>query len=141
MKNRLWEMPEPSSAAVSGFVLLISDGRNLDLRFDYDRNGKVITGGIRFRRVRGHRHRAELYATDWHIADAYDALVEVRSSEWIQELTDAAPEDRRSDWAMHHFMITLDSAGTYEIVAQSWEILPEVEGSLSTVSGHSVEIG
>lgn len=131
MKERLWELPEPSTSAASDAVLLTTNGGDLELRFDYDRDGKAFNGGIRFRRVRAHRHCAELYTTEWHITDAYDTLVEVKPSEWVQELLDAAPADGRNTFVMHHFMITLDSAGTYEVVAESWEPLPEREGALT----------
>lgn len=130
MKRRLWETPEPSTASVSGFVRFTTDGRDVELRFDYDRDGDSYSAGLSFRSVRAFRHRAELYLTEWHITDAYDALVEVTPSEWIAELVAAAPADRRGDWNMRHFMITLDSAGCYEVVAADWEALPEVSGSL-----------
>jgi hypothetical protein len=30
---------------------------------------------------------------------------------------------------MHHFMIYLDSAGCFEVIAESWEVLPEEPGA------------
>jgi hypothetical protein len=132
VKQRLWETSAPSTAAVSGFVLLTSNGEAVELRFDYDRDGTTYTGGLRFHRVRAHRHRAELYLTEWHLTDAYDTLVEVSPSDWVETLRSAAPSDRRGDWTMRHFMITFDSAGCYEIAAEDWEAFAEVAGRLTT---------
>lgn len=134
MKEKLWEAPEPSTAGVSGFVLLTSNGRDLELRFDYDRDGSVFTIGIRFHTVRAHRYRAELYLQPWHITGVYDTLVVLQPSEWVKELRDAAAVDQRNAWVMQHFMITLDSAGCFEVVAESWEVMPEIRGSLSKLT-------
>lgn len=79
-----------------------------------------------FDRVRAYRHRAESHCTVWHL-DAYDTLVEVENSAWVAELLEAMPEDMRSLFEMHHYMIYLDSSGCYEVVAASWRFLPEVE--------------
>lgn len=130
-KERRWETPEPSTASVSGFVLLVANGRDLELRFDFDRDGIALTSGLRFTKVRAYRHRQELYETEWHISSAYDTLVEVLPSDWVNELRSAAPPDQRNAWTMKHFMITLDSAGCFEVVAEGWEALPETEGTLS----------
>jgi hypothetical protein len=138
IKQRLWELPEGSTTGVSGFVLLTTAGGDLDLYFDYVRNGAIYTGGLRFGSVRAHRHRAELYLTAWHITDAYEALVEVTASDWLAELTRAAPADRRHEWPMRHFMIMFDSDGCYEVAAATWEVRPEVQGRLSAVSAHLI---
>ena len=61
--------------------------------------------------------------------ETYDNLVEVKDSEWVKELKENTSEMFRSTWDMHHYMIFLDSSGCYEVVAQSWEALPEEEGA------------
>jgi hypothetical protein len=105
--------------------VIFEDGQGgVRLRFTFWREDELIEEGIRFDRVRAHRHRAESHCTVWHI-DAYDTLVEVRDSEWVAELREAMPEDMRGLFEMHHYMIYLDSEGCYEVVAKSWEFLPE----------------
>ena len=101
------------------------------ISFDYDRDGKTFIAGYRFSKVRAVRYRAELYLTEWHIEHAYDALVEVLDSEWISELRDAAPADLRDTWERHHYMLTLDSFGSIEVVAASWSAIPETPGIMT----------
>jgi hypothetical protein len=104
------------------------------IRFGYNKNGLEYHAGIRFKRVYATRTRAEGCCTAWHIEDAYDTLVEVVGSPWVEELqTDTADRQRRlgEKWEMHHYMIYLDSAGCFEVIAASWEALPEEQGSWS----------
>jgi hypothetical protein len=49
----------------------------------------------------------------------------VTGSDWVSELTAAEPTGTRGSWEMHHFMIYIDSAGCYEVAAQSWFLVPE----------------
>ena len=121
-------LPEPSTALLSE-VLLTKRGGTLTLRYDYDRDGQAYRSGLRFLGVRAHRHRAESHCTDAHVRDAYDALVEVDPSEWVAELRDAARAKGQDGREMHHYMLYLDSAGCFEVVASAWEALPEERGS------------
>jgi hypothetical protein len=93
------------------------------LRMVFWRDGEVSSGGLRFGQVRAFRHRAEGHSTKWHIDEVYDTLVEVEGSEWVAELRRA----QKSSWPpeIHHYMIYIDSAGSYEIAALDWEWLPE----------------
>lgn len=129
-KTVLWELPEPSTARVSPFVLTRLRGGTLEIRVDYDRDGDAFNIGVRFDAVRAFRFRAELYATPWQIRDAYDSLVEVLPSAWVSELRADAPSTSRDEWVMRHFMITIDGAGCYEAIARDFSISPEEDGPL-----------
>jgi hypothetical protein len=69
------------------------------------------------------RKRAERCCTAWHIEGAYDTLVEVVDSRWVEEMRVDTAEPFRDKWATHHYMIYLDSVGCFEIIAESWTAL------------------
>jgi hypothetical protein len=124
-KAELYHMPEPSTSSVTDARLCGSI-----LYFDYDREGTAYRSGIRFKHVLATRTRAERCCKAWHI-EAYDTLVEVEGSPWVEELRADTAERWRSEWEMHHYMIYLDSAGCFEVIAASWEVLREEVGSWS----------
>jgi hypothetical protein len=49
----------------------------------------------------------------------------IEASAWLAEMRNDTPE---STWEMHHYMIYLDSAGCFEVIAASCEVLPEEAG-------------
>jgi hypothetical protein len=56
-------------------------------------------------------------------------LVEVLDSSWVNELKGRVSEDLNDAWQLNHYMIYFDSDGCFEIIAASWSISPEMEGS------------
>ncbi len=123
-------LPEPSTSSISG-VRLEFPGGTLRLLFDYDKDGITCNSGLMFKRVRAHSHIAESHCPAWKIEASYDKLVKISDSELIKELLESTVEDQRASFSLNHYMIYFDSDGCYEIVAESWEALPEKEGSLS----------
>lgn len=123
-------LPEPSTSSVSG-VRLEFPGGALRLQFDYDRDGVIYNSGLLFKNVRAHRHTADSHCPAWKIEKAYDNLIEVSSSKLVEELLESTAEDQCSSWALNHYMIYFDSDGCYEVIAESWETLPENQGSLN----------
>ncbi len=103
------------------------DGQGVSpaIRFGYEQDGKEHRGGIKFNRVLAMRKRAERCCTPWHIEGAYDTLVEVENSDWVAELRGDTNEQWRNKWETHHYLIYLDSAGCFEVVAESWAALPD----------------
>ena len=121
-KKPLYTVPVPST----GFVTeAYWDGKAVPpaIRFAYVINGIGRGGGIEFRRISAMRKRAEVCCTAWHIEGAYDTLVEVHGSPWIEEIRADTSEQWRDRWEMHHFMIYLDSVGCFEVIAESWAAL------------------
>jgi hypothetical protein len=89
----------------------------------------VIYGsGLDFHGVRAYRWRAESHCTLWHIDGVYDTVAEVKRSKWVAALTAAEPKESRGRFEMHHYMIYLDSSGSYEIIAASWSLLSDTLG-------------
>jgi hypothetical protein len=122
-KHVVWELSFPSTE-LEDVAFAEEAGGSVALAMVNYAATKPFTLGLRFLRVRAYRHRAESHCTVWHI-DAYDQLMEVEDSEWVAELLEATPADMREDFEMHHYVIYVDSSGCYEIVAKSWEALPE----------------
>jgi hypothetical protein len=108
-------------------VRLEDAGAEVRLIFEMSASVPAKESGVFFDDVRAYRHRAESHCTEWHIG-AYDSVVEVEDSEWVAELLAAMPPDMRDLFEMHHYMIYLDSAGCYEVVAASWAFVPAAEG-------------
>lgn len=85
----------------------------------------MYVGGLRFMGVRAYKFRAEGHCTPWHVDDAYDNLVEVERSAWIDELLAAGSSEPRPNWKIRHFLIFIDGSGAYEVAAEDCEWLPE----------------
>lgn len=100
-------------------------GASPAIRFGYDKDGIEYLGGIEFHRVLTMRKRAERCCTALHIEGAYDTLVEVEDSPWVQEIRVDINAQWRDKWEMHHYLIYLDNAGCFEAIAESWAALPE----------------
>ena len=88
----------------------------------YVRDGVEYKSGLRFNRIRASRLLSEPFCTAWHIEDAYDTLVEIKNSTWINEFDKKLHKEA---WELHHYLIYLDSAGSFEFIAKDWELLPE----------------
>lgn len=97
----------------------------LELAYEYSKDDTWVRGGLRFERAGAYRHRGESRCTLWHVADVYDTLVEVVPSEWVAELDAALEANRGGPREIHHYMIYVDSAGSFEVAAASWSWLPE----------------
>jgi hypothetical protein len=118
----------PLSSEPSAFteaVIFTHPGGDAELRCLYERGGSKYSGGLHFYRVRAYRFRAEGHCTPWHIEQAYDTLVEIEQSEWVDELLAAEPSETWGHWTIRHFLIFLDGAGAYEVAAENVEWLQE----------------
>ena len=117
-KKALYQAPVPSTE-FEGTTRLCGN----ILYFQYYRDGVLYRSGIRFTQMPATRTRAERCCTAWHIDGAYDTLVEVEGSSWVSEVRADTQQQWRDSWATHHYMIYLDSAGCFEVIADSWEAL------------------
>lgn len=125
VKKLLYTMPVPSTE----FDAYMDRGT---IRYEYHRDdGLLYRSGIQFNQMPAMRKRSERCCTLWHIEGVYDTLVEVEASPWVEEIRADTNEYWRYKWEMHHYMIYLDSAGCFEVIAASWDVLPEEVGSWS----------
>jgi hypothetical protein len=121
-KKPLHVVPVPSTSFTTEAYF---DGQGIPpaIRFGYQKDGVKHQGGIEFSKVLAVRTRAERCCKSWHIQGAYDTLVEVEGSPWVEEMRADTAEQWRNEWETHHYMIYLDSAGCFEIIAESWAAL------------------
>jgi hypothetical protein len=120
-KKPLYTIPVPSTTFTTEAYF---DGRGVSptIHFGYGKDGVTHRGGIKFGGVVAVRTRAESCCTAWHIEGAYDTLVEIEGSPWSDEIRADTQEMWRNKRQMHHYMIYLDSAGCFEIIAESWAV-------------------
>jgi hypothetical protein len=123
-KVQLGVLSVPSTSFTSD-VVLEAPGGSVTLSFEFRRGTERYRGGVRFDKVRAYRFRAEGHCTAWHVEGAYDTIAEVTGSDWVGELAAAEPAQTWGSWETRHFMIYIDSAGCYEVAAQSWSLVPE----------------
>jgi hypothetical protein len=97
------------------------------LYYNYVRDGAAHSSGIRFNRVPAHRFRTERCCKVWHL-QSRDILSEVEDSEWVREIRADTVESYRDSEVMHHYVIYVTHVGMFEIIAESWEALPDEEG-------------
>jgi hypothetical protein len=119
----LYEFPKGTTAPNDG----VSFWRYV--RFEYGiRDHGWCRRAIEFKGVVARRERGESCSTEWHY-EADDRLIEIEDSDWLKEIC----ADTRKDWRhlcekKHHYMITLRDMDTVELIADSWELLPEEKG-------------
>lgn len=99
------------------------NGSDSAIRFTWNRDGTAQQGGIQFRSVSAFRQTAERCCTAWHVEEAYDTLVEVEDSTWVNEIRVDMDSHWQIRFGMHHYMIYLDSVGCFEVIAESWRAL------------------
>src|SRR5579863_3471473 len=99
-KEPLYAVPVPSTSFT---VEPYFDGRGVlpAIRFGYHKDGVEHQGGIEFSKLAAVRTRVERCCTPWHIEGAYDTLVEVVGSSWVEEMRADIAERWRYEWEMH----------------------------------------
>ena len=125
-KRALAKLPAPSGSFRSEPQFAVPAGQ-VQLTYEYGGPGDWVRGGLVFTGACAYRHRGESRCTPWHVEGVYDTLVEVVPSDWISEL-DAVFDEHQAGMprrGLHHFMIYVDSAGSYEVAAAEWSWLPE----------------
>jgi hypothetical protein len=121
-----FELPVPSTESIHD-ARVAQYGKVAILRFDYYQDSKARRSGIRFDEVIALKTRGERACTSWHIR-SYDKLTEVVDSEWAKQMREELPYQYRSQFEHRHFMIYLDSAGCFEVLAKGFQVIPEEDG-------------
>ncbi len=129
--KELWKFPVPSTAIADGGVQLLYPGGDALLLFDYydeSKNDAIFNSGISFKMAQAHRHRSEMFTNT--LMDAYDCLVEVTDSDWVDEFK-RINKEIADYWDIKHYAIFLKSCGLFEFIASDYSILETKEGGLS----------
>ncbi len=124
--KRHYELPVCSTDSVTDPIVWCF-GKTATIFFDYFVSGEPRRSGIRFVETIALRTYNERFG---QIAGNYDHLTEYLDSPWLSELERRSDRLYRDELASYrHFGIYLDSAGSFEVLAKGFEILPEEPGS------------
>lgn len=105
----------PTTAAVRE-PRFVMDNDSLVINYflgDPEQQGLCCTQQIRFSNVAAVRSINEPYVETWIWEQAYDQLVILNPSPWLNELTTGSPITNK----LHHFAIVVDSFGSTEVLA------------------------
>ncbi len=91
---------------------------------------KTYNSGLRFKNVKAHSSSAELHCADWK-SDALDKLMRIDQSPWKKKLLENLTSNPCDSEIMNHYLIYFDGTGSIEVIAESWEELPQRPGSLT----------
>jgi hypothetical protein len=94
--------------------------------YEYYRDDTVYRGGIRFKHVAAACERSEKCEMGWRMK-AFEKLVQVEDSEWARQIRAELRPSPYED-ATNHYLIYIYDVGSFEAIADSWELLPEEKG-------------
>lgn len=77
---------------------------------------------LRFVSQRAVRKRSEMFCTEWHVEQNYDALCEVIGSDWLSELRSISSQSGLSSEGYRHFMTYIEDIGCVEVIALDVEL-------------------
>ena len=98
------------------------------LLLEYFRDGKWYHSAIHFHGVLAMQNRDNFYdSAPWHSEKEY-VLMEVIDSPWKQQLLGEMTGKRSSLERAHHYTIKTRDHGTFDFIADGWELRPEREG-------------
>lgn len=124
---RHYELPVSSTESVTDATIHVR-GRSVEIRFDYYRDGEPRRTALCFKGAVSTKTRSERCCTSWHVK-SYDVLREILESPWVEELRNDIAPRYRDEFGARHFAIYFDSVGSFEILADDFELMPEEAGS------------
>ncbi len=121
MKSRLlYEIPVFSNTLTEN-PLLKSNGMDMLLELNgYDDNDSLIKISFWFDTVVCHKHTSTRFTSEWYDI-AYERLVEIIDSKWLEELKRFNPEEFKL-WNPKHYVIFLDGAGMFHFISRGYEV-------------------
>lgn len=113
----VWEFPCPSQEFEEGpQVILAAD--TVQLRYDCEvESGGYAWAQLLFQGVAGFSFTAVHSCLPEHV-DAYDQVVEVSGSTWLQELLSRRPYEGPE---LRHYRVFFDDVGCYDVAAENFE--------------------
>jgi hypothetical protein len=120
--NTLWQTPAPSSGFLEGVSLKVLPKRVCTLAFRYEgTEGRLDSCELRFAGVEAFKCTYLTSLTVEMIESAYDKLIDVGSSQWLDEAITAA--NRRGTMpSLKHLRICFDDGPCYEFLCTGFEI-------------------
>lgn len=117
---------------------LFQYGKTVTLYFDYFVDGKAKRSGIRFEGAAATRTRNERFSSSQSIS-SFDKLTEIHESAWAAQIKEEIGDLYQDELIQfRHFVIYLDSVGSFEVLSSDFEILPEESGSWESLRAATV---
>lgn len=107
--RRLIELAVQGSGC--GDIRIVCDSVSVIAEFEYRGSGQDLIGRLEFRGVKVFRFADEVFASGL-VRGAYDTVVEVDPSEWLQSL-------KQRDASLRHFACFFSSNGYLEVIGRS----------------------
>jgi hypothetical protein len=124
-KDKALMIPGPGC----GDTRFISDSYNCWIEYEYHQQGEDFIGVIQFRGVVAYRFRNEMHSRGY-LSEAYESIAIIDQSDWIRALDVQGPAGSTDLLGKKHFALLLTSNGYFELVADSYAILPSRVGLL-----------
>jgi len=115
--KKLWELPILSSQLENGLQISIN-GMEVSLSFTYlaDENIEKEVE-LKFDSVLCHLHTSERFTKA--MLDAYDTVVQIEESDWLNELKKLNERDYEF-WKPKHYAVYFDGIGLYQFIAKDF---------------------
>jgi hypothetical protein len=118
----LWRTPAPSTSFIEGVSFKVLSKRVCTLSFDYENlEGVLVSGEARFVDVAAFKCTYLPSLTAEMIESAYDRLVDVGCSQWLEEAR-AVAEYKGATSPLRHLRVCFDDGPCYEFVCCSFEL-------------------
>lgn len=89
-----------------------------------DENSKPLKIMIEFSLVTAYQFTCEMYCGGFPDG-SYDAILEIKDSDWLKTVCTNAPRGHKSPWRQRHFAMFLRSCGCYEFIADDVTVKKE----------------
>lgn len=126
--KRHYKLPVCSTDSVTD-AKLFQYGKTVTLYFDYFEGGVAKRSGIKFEGAVATQTRSERFSSSQSIS-SFDNLTEIYESPWVVQIKQEIGHLYIGEIVQfRHFVIYLDSVGSFEILSSGFKILPEELGS------------
>lgn len=121
MKNKLeYQLPMYSSSLLKEPEIRIHD-MDIEIKIEgFDENNKLFKVTLLFTSVLCNKHTSARFTPKMY--GAYDKVVQLINSEWLEGLKEMNQEDF-AFWNPRHYVLYLDSIGMYQFIAQNFTVI------------------
>lgn len=120
MKQELkYELPVYSYALEQDVQI---EHNGLDIKINvigYDDNNKLRKISILFKTVLCYKFTSKVFSPELY--NSFDKIVELKNSEWLQELSEINKEEF-DYWKLRHYVLYLADDGLFQFIANDFEV-------------------
>lgn len=125
-KTVIHSLPATSGDFSSEPVIELVKGGAI-IRFGYfDQARMQRVHQIVFHRVRAVDLLKESHCASWHIEGAFELLVQVDESDWLERLIAQTSDTWAKNLPLNHYMIYFEGLGCFQCIATGWDVQDNV---------------